>query len=139
MFPFYLSWDKWVIYFKRAAKIHSEHMELQKYILHMFPKDSCRMHSLMIAALWNIFIPNLGQTLDSDWNPTPDANFLLKGIFICTICTNLNIYLHMHRQKVPVKTPLNNMFLQSCPLQNKFIKCFSYSPEIFSDSKTWIT
>jgi len=40
-------------------------------------------------------------------------------------------------RKVAALTPLNNMIFQSCPLQNKFLKCFLLSaPKMFSDSKT---
>lgn len=74
-------------------------MELKKYILHLFPKGSCRMHSLMIAALWNRIILNLEKTFYSDKNQSTRATFLIKGTFMCTICIKLNIYLHIQKQK----------------------------------------
>lgn len=128
-FAFFI-WEEWVIYFKRAAEIHGKHREPQNTwgFPHIFAKDSCRMHVLVIAALWNRITLNLGQTFYSDWNPTTRAIFFLKGMFMCTIFTSPNIYLHIQKQKVPVNTPLNNIF-QSYPLQNRFLRYVFYLAE----------
>lgn len=99
-FAFFM-WEEWVICFKRAAEIHGKHREPLSIwgFPYTFAKDSCRMHVLVIAALWNRITLNLGQTFYSDWNPTTQAIFLLKGIFMCTIFTSPNIYLHIQKQK----------------------------------------